>query len=141
MAVCAPRAAASPERVRRVLADGHRYADRVIGARSVRAVEGDWPRRGAQVHHEVGLGPLRVRDFTEGVDVAPGSIPVLGAHVGPLGVARVRVDLVPSGAGSLVTLSEEPLGVPVVVRLVLELPVFVRNARSLRRLASLASAG
>jgi hypothetical protein len=73
--------------------------------------------------------------------VEPGRILVLDAHIGPLGVARVRVDLVPSGAGSLVTLTEEPVGVPGVVRLVLELPGFVRNVLSLRRLASLASAG
>lgn len=141
MAVCTLRAEAPPEQVWRVLADGHRYADWVLGTRCIRAVEGDWPHRGAKVHHEVGLGPLRVRDFTEVVDVEPGRILVLDAHVGPLGAARVRVDLVPSGAGSLVTLTEEPVGVPGVIRLVLELPGFVRNVLSLRRLASLASAG
>src|SRR3954467_7708989 len=53
-----------PEQVWDVLADGHAYADWVIGTREIRAVDEGWPAGGAAIHYTVGVGPLTLRGRT-----------------------------------------------------------------------------
>lgn len=135
------RTDAPPERVWAVLADGHRYADWVLGSKEIRRVDGPWPTAGARVHHSVGVGPLVVRDHTEVIDSIPLRLLVLKAHIRPLGVARVRLDLTASGDGTAITMTEEPIQPRWARRLgpVIEVPAALRNWASLRKLVALAT--
>lgn len=97
---------APPERVFDVLADGGRYADWVVGARQIRAVEGRFPRRGARLHHTLGVAPLVLRDETRVVRSDPPRLLELDAHAGPVR-ATVRFLLHPDPTGTTVVMEEE----------------------------------
>jgi hypothetical protein len=129
----------SPRQVWQVLADSSRYADWVVGTASTHAVRGRWPEVGAALSYEVRLGFLRltndtvVRACTEGRELE------LEAHAGPLGTARIAVEIRPWGDHSLVLIDEHPLlgaggtlhnpGVEIVIQL--------RHRAMLKRLAGL----
>src|ERR1700712_4181413 len=54
-AVITRRVRASTDAVWSVLADGWMYATWVVGASRIRAVEPQWPRQGARIHHSFGV--------------------------------------------------------------------------------------
>ncbi len=134
---------APPERVFAVLADPWAYEDWVVGARRVRGADPGWPDLGTVFHHEVGAGPLRVRDHTQVVEVEPPRRLVLRAHARPLGTGLVRLEIAPEGSGSRVEMTEGPGGT--LTRLlwsrVGDALVHRRNDLALRRLKALVEAG
>jgi hypothetical protein len=83
---------APPERIDAVLRDGWNYADWVVGAVHIRAVDPDWPAPGSRVHHQVGAWPLTINDVTEVTAYVPSSQLVLRAHLWPFGEASVGIE-------------------------------------------------
>jgi hypothetical protein len=77
---------ATPEEVFAVLADGYAYDDWVVGAKQIRAVDADWPARGSQFHHEIGVGPIDIS-----VRFRPAGTAVVDLTMEPIGDARTRV--------------------------------------------------
>jgi uncharacterized protein YndB with AHSA1/START domain len=101
-----------PAQVWDVLADGYAYADWVIGTREIRAVDDGWPAVGTSLHYTVGWGPLALRGRTTVRQVEKGRRLGLEADAGPLGSARIVIDLDEWGDGTVVVLDEHPLRGP-----------------------------
>ncbi|KUN04485.1 polyketide cyclase [Streptomyces canus] len=99
----------SPSAVWTVLADGHRYAEWVVGTSRSEPVRGQWPHQDAAIRFQIPLGPLKlvnetvVRRCEEGVSLE------LEAHAGPLGTARIAIELRPWGEHCLAIVDEHPL--------------------------------
>ena len=125
-----------------VLADPKTYAYWVVGSDSIRDADASWPAVGAKLHHRVGVGPLKLNDNTEVLEVTEPVHLVLQARARPLGTARVILDLVDLGGnGTQVTMVEGPgdrfsrlLHNPVADFLLRR-----RNDEALRRLGQLAA--
>jgi uncharacterized protein YndB with AHSA1/START domain len=133
---------ASPERVFAVLSDPDAYGDWVVGSDAIRDADDTWPEVGSRFHHRVGLGPLKVDDHTEVVDMEPARRLKLHAKARPLGTAKVELDLERRGGGTLVTMTEDA-GDPLTRLLFNPLTHYLvrrRNDESLRRLEALATA-
>jgi uncharacterized protein YndB with AHSA1/START domain len=127
----------SPEAVFAVLADGRRYADWVVGAKRIRAVDEAWPEAGSRIHHEVGVGPLTIKDSTKVLAADPPRRAVLEARAWPAGKARVTITASPrDGGGSEVLMEEVPTGGPAKTldSWPLRRLTMLRNVESLRRL-------
>jgi hypothetical protein len=92
-----------------VLADGHRYAEWVVGTSESHPVRGQWPRTGAAIRYEVRLGPMRLNNETTVRYCEEGSRLELEANAGPLGTARIAIELRPWGEHCLVIVDEHPL--------------------------------
>jgi hypothetical protein len=92
-----------------VLADGGKYPQWVVGPSGVEPVRGQWPQTDAAIRYEVPIGPFRlsnetiVRRCEEGVGLE------LEAHAGPLGTARIAIELRPWSEHCLVIVDEHPL--------------------------------
>src|SRR5690606_33657899 len=56
--------AAEPKKVFDVLTDGWQYANWVVGAAHIRAVDREWPAVGARIHHKLGPWPVQMADVT-----------------------------------------------------------------------------
>ena len=142
MAITRTSTSEPPEAVWAVLADGWRYAEWVVGCRRIRAVDPGWPAPGTRFHHELGVGPLRLRDHSESLEVDEGRRLVLRARAWPAGEGRVTITITPEGGGgSLVEMEEHPtaglakrLDSPPV-----DLATHLRNEVALRRLARAAA--
>lgn len=127
--------ACPPEEVFGFLADGKRYADWVVGAQNIRAVDSTWPEQGSKLHHTVGVGPLKLKDSTSVVDVHPGRCMVLEARFRPIGRARVEFLLRPDGdEATHLSMREEILNAPDWMKRLVDPSIHARNAGSLRRL-------
>lgn len=132
---------ALPQDVWDVLMDPEAYGHWVVGSSHIRDVDPDWPAPGSRFHHTVGVGPLKLPDHTEVLEIDPPRRLVLKAKARPLGTARVELDIRRAGAGAGITMVEDPgdrlsrplLGNPVAQRL-----IGLRNRESLRRLRRLA---
>jgi uncharacterized protein YndB with AHSA1/START domain len=98
-----------PAQVWDVLADGHAYAEWVVGTRAIRAVDDGWPEVGTAIHYTVGLGPLTFRGKTIVRRLEPGRQLGLEADGGPLGTARIVIELLEWGDDTVVLLDEHPL--------------------------------
>lgn len=144
MTVVRRRTAAPPDAVFAVLADGWRYADWVVGAKTIRHVDDAWPAVGSRFHHKVGVGPLEIRDSSVCEAIDPGHAISLRVKAFPAGSARVRIVLEPTeDGGTEIVMEERPLegfarrfDNPL-QRAALRL----RNVESLRRLAREAEKG
>ena len=101
-----------PEQVWDVLADGHAYAEWVLGTSEIRSVDEGWPAVGTSIHFTVGRGPLALRGRTTVRQAEPGRRLGLEADAGPLGSARIVIELDPWGEGTVVVLDEHPLRGP-----------------------------
>ncbi|MFI9831021.1 SRPBCC family protein [Streptomyces sp. NPDC051913] len=99
----------SPSVVWDVLADGHRYAEWVVGTSRSEPVRGEWPRRDAAIRFQVPLGPLRLVNETVVRHCEEGVALELEAHAGVLGTARIAIELREWGEHSLVIVDEHPL--------------------------------
>jgi uncharacterized protein YndB with AHSA1/START domain len=133
---------ASPERVFAVLSDPDAYGHWVVGSDVVRDADETWPEVGSRFHHRVGVGPLKVNDHTEVVDMEPARRLKLHAKARPLGTAKVELDRERRGGGTLVTMIEDA-GDPLTRLLFNPLTHYLvrrRNDESLRRLEALATA-
>lgn len=125
-----------PESVFAVLSDGWRYAEWVVGAKRIRAVDDGWPAPGTKFHHRVGVGPLTIDDNTECESVDPPSKIVLQARAWPAGKARVTIELTPVEGGTEVVMHEAPIAGPAktIDSPPLHVLIHLRNVESLRRL-------
>ena len=131
----------SPEDVFAVLADGHRYADWVVGAKRVRAVDDTWPEPGSRFHHEVGVGPLTLKDSSELLSMDPPRQVVLEVRAWPAGKARGTITVSPGqGGGSEVLMEEVPTDGPAKAldSWPLRRVTMLRNVESLKRLRRVA---
>jgi uncharacterized protein YndB with AHSA1/START domain len=96
------------KRVFAVLADPKTYAYWVVGSDSVRDADASWPAVGSKLHHRVGVGPFKLNDNTEVLEVVEPVHLVLQARARPLGTARVILDLIDLGDRTQVTMVEGP---------------------------------
>ena len=126
-----------PEQVWALLADGHSYAEWVVGTKEICEVDRDWPRVGSSIAFTVGAGPLTFSDRTTVRLVEPERHLELEARAKWLGTARIAFDIRPWGEHTLVTIDEHPLRGPS-ARLhnaLFEVALRLRNRLMLRRLA------
>jgi uncharacterized protein YndB with AHSA1/START domain len=132
-----------PEDVFAVLADGRRYADWVVGAKRVRAVDDTWPEPGSRFHHEVGIGPLTIRDSSMVVSMDQPEQVVLEVRAFPAGKARVTMTISPRDGGSEVLMEEVPTGGPAkaIDSWPLRRLTMLRNVESLKRLRRIVDGG
>jgi uncharacterized protein YndB with AHSA1/START domain len=131
-----------PERVFAVLSDPATYPRWVVGSDAIRAIDADWPAPGSRFHHRVGIGPLKIDDDTEVLEIAPPRRLVLHARARPLITARVVFELAEDDGGTRVTMIETP-GDPIshLVHNPLTDPLVAkRNQETLRRLGRLVTA-
>ena len=137
MAVTRRRIPFPPSAVLALLADGRRYADWVVGAKRIRAVDPTWPEEGSQFHHTVGVGPVSTNDTTEVLSFTrPDGPVVLKARGWPTGAARITITAEPTGDGTEVVIDEVPIEGPAksLHNPVLDGLIHLRNVESLRRL-------
>ncbi|WP_022880280.1 SRPBCC family protein [Microbacterium sp. B19] len=133
----------SPEAVFDVLANGWLYPLWVVGASRMRDVSEEWPSEGAELHHSFGSWPALVNDTTVMRVWDPPRRAVLEPHGGPIGIARVAIDVKRRGDGCVVRLQEEPVTGPtkLLPDVVFDAITRWRNAETLHRLAYLAEGG
>ena len=133
----------TPEDVFRVLANGWLCPLWVVGASRMRDVAEEWPREGAELHHSFGSWPALVDDTTVMRVWDPPRHAVLEPHGGPIGIARVTIDVKPRGEACVVRLQEEPVTGPTTLLpdVVFDAITRWRNAETLHRLAYLAEGG
>ncbi len=129
---------AEPAAVFAVLSDGWLYSNWVTGSSHVRAVADEWPAAGSKLHHASGIWPLVTRDETQVEQVEPDRLLVLTARGRPFGEARVRIELTPNRAGTVVTMHESPVAGPGkwLHNPLTEALLTRRNVESLARLAA-----
>ncbi len=123
-----------------VLSDGTSYAEWVVGTQHIDDVDADWPALGTMIHYSFGIGPWTMNDVTTVRLVDPGKRLELEVQAGPVGTARVAIELIPWGEDrTVVILDEHPLSGlgarwhSIIVEGLLRL----RNERMLRSLADL----
>jgi uncharacterized protein YndB with AHSA1/START domain len=95
-------------RVFAVLADPKTYAYWVVGSDSIRDADASWPAVGSKLHHRVGVGPFKLNDNTEVLELTEPVHLVLQARARPLGTARVVLDLIDLGNRTQVIMLEGP---------------------------------
>lgn len=131
-----------PEAVFAVLSDPWRFADWVVGAKRIRAVDDTWPAIGSRFHHRFGVGPFTIDDSTVLEQYEPPNLMVLRARARPTGVARVELRLVRTrDGGTDVEMQERPISgfARRIDNPALQALVVARNQRSLKRLEKLAA--
>ncbi|MEX2293921.1 MAG: SRPBCC family protein [Acidimicrobiales bacterium] len=118
------------------LADGRTYADWVVGAKTIRAVDDGFPAVGTRLHHSVGAGTATIDDITEVVECDPPHHLALRASVGSLGQAVIVFDLKSMGTSTSIAMYERPVGdaLPTKVGRRADRLLEVRNAETLWRL-------
>lgn len=133
--------AATRDAVWQALADGHSYAQWVVGTSAIRGVDDDWPARGSRLHYSIGRGPLRHDGHTEVLDVDQGRRLELEAHAWPAGSARIELQLEDDGPNCRITMVEHPArGIAALLHNPIgEALLKLRNVEALRRLDRLAA--
>ncbi len=134
---------APPERVFAVLADPESYADWVVGSDTIRDADPNWPAAGSRFYHRVGIGPLKLNDHTEVVEVDAQRKLVLHARARPAGTAMVGMEWEPRDGGTWVTMREtagDALS-RIGINPLTDWLVHLRNAESLRRFKRIVETG
>jgi uncharacterized protein YndB with AHSA1/START domain len=142
MAVNSIEVEAPAQAVWDVLADPEAYAEWVVGTKRIRGADAGFPAEGTRLYHTIGAGPLSLSDSTRVVQSRPPSHIVLDARLGPLGAARVTIELIEDDGGTTVVLTEQGTRGP--NRVLTPAGDFVlrgRNRWSLERLKALAERG
>lgn len=129
-----------PHQVWKILADGHSYAEWVVGTQEILDVDAAWPGVGAALRFRVGLGPAHFTDTCVVRICEPGQRLELEAKAQLFGTARIAFTLIPWAGNTVVILDEHPLlgpgarvqGPPS------ELILHLRNRRMLGNLARIA---
>jgi hypothetical protein len=141
MTVVTHQTTASREAVWRVLADGYRYADWVVGAKRIRAADRGWPAPGSRFHHKVGVGPVEIKDSSVSEAMDEGRSLSLRVKAFPAGAARVRIILGETeDGGTSIKMEEHPIDgfARRFDNPLQQAALWLRNVESLRRLARLA---
>ncbi|MEU2062529.1 SRPBCC family protein [Streptomyces sp. NPDC013455] len=128
---------ADPAAVWEVLADGHRYAEWVVGTGASRPKQGQWPQKDASITYEIRLGPLTLANETVVRHCREGSLLELEIIAGFLGTARFSIELREWGEHCLVIADEHPLRGPgaALHNVGLEALIQLRHRSMLARLA------
>lgn len=138
MAVNEIDVAAPPRAVWEVLADPEAYGEWVVGTRRIRGADDGFPAPGTRLYHTVGAGPLTLSDSTAVVESEPSKRLVLDARLGPLGAARIVIQLREQDGGTRIVLTERGIrGANRVLAPAGDLLVRGRNRWSLEKLRSL----
>jgi hypothetical protein len=124
-----------------VLRDGFTYGDWVVGTRTIRAVDVEWPAKGSKLHYTVGYGPLRKDDETVSLSYEPQVSLELEARAWPAGTAHIRITAEPADGGIQVAIDEKPHRGPAKLlhNPLLDVLVKARNVETLRRLEAKAA--
>ncbi|WP_327287264.1 SRPBCC family protein [Streptomyces sp. NBC_01198] len=100
----------SPQQVWSLLADPAHFSDWVVGVDGSEPGRGSWPAVGADLEYQVALGPWRGGGRTIVRRCEPPHLLELEADSGPLGTARIAIEVRPWGElDSLVLIDEHPL--------------------------------
>ncbi|WP_329448260.1 SRPBCC family protein (plasmid) [Streptomyces sp. NBC_01426] len=131
---------AAPHEVWAVLCDGSRYADWVVGTSDSRVAGGLWPECGSALEYTVRVGPWTGSGITTVRRVKAPDELELEVDSGPLGTARVAIEIRAWGEESLVIVDEHPLrGIGGALHNpVLDTLIQLRHRDMLRRLAKVA---
>ena len=108
MAVNTRTLKATPEEIFEVLLDAECYPDWVVGAKTVRGQDPDWPAVGSAFYHRVGVEGANLKDKTTMVAIDAPRYLELTAYARPLGIARIAVRTEETEGGTLVELFEKP---------------------------------
>ncbi|MEV6197851.1 SRPBCC family protein [Streptomyces sp. NPDC051920] len=129
----------TPKDVWEVLSDVERYGHWVAGPSRSEPDEGQWPELGASLRYEIKIGPLTLHNRTVVRRSEPTSILELEADSGPLGTARIAMELRPWGEHTLLILDEHPLrgAAGALHNGLLEVAQHIRSRAMLGRLARL----
>ena len=100
------------EQVWDVLSDGYAFQEWVVGTQKIRDVDAHWPELGAGIHYSFGWGPLTMEGQTVVRQMEPGKRLGLEADAGPLGTARILIQVDDWGDDTVVILDEHPLRGP-----------------------------
>lgn len=130
----------SPEDVFAVLGDGWLFPTWVVGASRMRDVDASWPAPGAKLQHSFGVWPALIDDETAVLEYDPPRRMVIQPHGWPIGEARVTIEVKRRREGCVVRLTEEAVEGPgsLVPAPLLDVPLYLRNVETLRRLAYIA---
>jgi uncharacterized protein YndB with AHSA1/START domain len=130
----------SPEDVFAVLADGWLFPTWVVGASRMRDVDAAWPAVGSKLQHSFGVWPALINDETTVLEYDPPHRLVIQPKGWPIGEARVTLEVKRRREGCVVRITEEAVEGPgaFVPKPVLDVPLFIRNVETLRRLAYIA---
>jgi uncharacterized protein YndB with AHSA1/START domain len=122
-----------------VLADADAYRDWVPGTRDTGAEAGAFPAEGGSFGYSAGLPLLGVGDRTTVVAAMPPVMLELRIRATPLVSARATIYLQPQGAGTRLTLIEEPTSraLRVLIGPAGHGLIRLRNVEALRRLRTL----
>jgi uncharacterized protein YndB with AHSA1/START domain len=131
---------APPQAVWDALADAGGYGYWVVGSKTIRDADPEWPAPGSKFHHRIGVGPLTVEDHTESLEARSPELLRLRAKGRPVGTATVTLELRPRDGGTVVRITENPDGVYRALALnpLTHAITKARNAESLMRLEELA---
>jgi uncharacterized protein YndB with AHSA1/START domain len=129
-----------PRAVWDALADAGGYGYWVVGSKTIRGADPDWPAPGSKFHHTIGVGPFELADHTESLQARAPELLQIRAKGRPLGTATVTLELLPRDGGTLVRITEKPDGLarPLSFNPVVYAATKARNAESLMRLEELA---
>lgn len=130
----------SPEDVFAVLADGWLFPTWVVGASRMRDVDAAWPQVGSKLQHSFGVWPALINDETTVLEFDPPRRLVIQPKGWPIGEARVTLEVKRRPEGCVVRITEEAVEGPgsFVPKPLLDVPLFIRNVETLRRLAYIA---
>jgi uncharacterized protein YndB with AHSA1/START domain len=134
---------ATPEQVFSVLSAPPTYAYWVVGSRSIEGHDPGWPAPCTRFEHTQGRWPVVVHDETESAGSDPPRRLEMIVKARPLLVARVVLELTPSGTGTRIGMEEAPMSgllAPFVRTPPGSALTRLRNRVSLRRLSRLAEA-
>lgn len=120
-----------------MLGDGWGYAEWVPGTRTIEEVDDSWPALGSRIRFTAGAGSLSFQDSTVVRRVEPLHRLELEAHARWAGSARVAIETLAWGDGTLVLIDEHPLTGPAAImhNIAVDGLLRVRNRRMLRALA------
>lgn len=126
-----------PDAVWSVLGDRDRYCEWVVGTEDSEPAHGNWPEVGSALRYTVRVGPWTLHGRTVVRRCEQPRILELEAESGPLGTARIAIDVRPWGDDTLVIVDEHPLtGIGGTLHnAALDAFLVVRHRRMLSRLA------
>jgi uncharacterized protein YndB with AHSA1/START domain len=119
-----------------VISEPTTYPQWLTGAKRIRRVDRDFPRPASEFEHEVGAGPVTVKDTTEVEEVRPNHMLEMVVRARPFLVARVIFEVfTDTERSSRLRLSETPIGFYRFFAWLIDPLIKARNTRSLHRLA------
>jgi hypothetical protein len=106
----------------------------------MRDVDDAWPAEGSKLQHSFGVWPALINDETTVLEFDPPRRIVMQPSGWPIGEALVTLEVRPHHRGCLVRITEKAVKGPgaLIPAPLLDIPLFLRNRETLRRLAYIA---